>query len=88
MTRTTWAVVVAMGMGLAAPVLADDPAATDQGNARTAGAVRQDDAAGGAASTIQVEEVRSGAGSMEPAEAETPEERAERQFAESVWTVP
>jgi len=41
-----------------------------------------------ASGTIQVEEIRGGAGSMEPQDAETGEERVEREFVSSIWNSP
>ena len=41
-----------------------------------------------ATSTVQVAEIREGAGSMEPAETESDADRVEREFVTSVWNSP
>lgn len=92
MKQTTWAVLAAVGVSFAAPAFADDPPAPG-----SAEQLIQDQeaevAAWKAASTAQAVEVRDGAGSMEPADtkdadAETAEDRAEREFVTSVWNSP
>jgi hypothetical protein len=101
MRTLTWAVVVVAGMGLARPVLAGAPGGYDPvppSDAEAEGheaAVSEPPAASGApaamdanTSTITVEEVRSGAGSMEPATEETPQERSDQVFVANVWNSP
>ena len=92
MKQTTWVVLAAVGLSFAAPAFADDPPAP--GSAEQL--IRDQEAEVAdwkATSTVQVVEVRDGAGSMEPADtkgadAETAEDRAERAFVESVWNSP
>ncbi len=98
MTRTTWAVLAAVGVSMSVPVLAYDPPASDETGLTSDGEqmIREQEAeapAWQATQTIQVEEVRAGAGSMEPAETETAktetdEERVERDFVANVWNSP
>jgi hypothetical protein len=86
----TWAVLAAVGMVLAWPVLADDPPAAGKGGSEATGTAAAE-TRGAPAPEPLVEDVRAGAGSMEPGEAEassTAEEQAEQRFAESVWTSP
>lgn len=88
MTRTTWAVLAAAGMTFAVPVLADDPKVDGSKADGSATASTPAPPAGEARTEVLVEDVRSGAGSMEPADAETQEERTEREFVANVWTSP
>lgn len=87
MKRITWAVLAAAGFSFAVPALAEDPPAAGSGEEL----IRDQEAeaaAWRATSTIEVEETRSGAGSMEPADVETGEERVEREFVTSIWNSP
>jgi len=87
MRRFTWALVAAAGFSLAVPASAEDPAAAGSGEEL----VREQEAeatAYQATSTIQIEETRNGAGSMEPTDRETDEERAEREFVTAIWNSP
>ncbi len=86
MRNVTWAVLTAMGLGLVVPAHGDDPPATAKEGATEA--ATSGDGAGGAQATPLVEEVRTGAASMEPSEAETGAERVERAFVESIWNSP
>ena len=88
MTRTTWAVLAAAGMALAVPVLADDPKADGAKAGESTTTSTPAPQAGEARTEVLVEDVRSGAGSMEPADQETQEERTEREFVANVWTSP
>jgi hypothetical protein len=91
MRTLTWAVVVAAGMGMAAPASGGSPVPPEGGGAGSGEATTSEVAAskpGGEASSIQVEEIRTGAGSMEPSDADTPESRSERAFVENVWNSP
>jgi hypothetical protein len=87
MKQTTWAVLAALGISFAAPAIADDPPA-----AGSAEQLIQDQeaeaAAGQRTSTAQVVEVRDGAGSQEPADTESAEDRVERDFVTNVWNSP
>ncbi len=80
MKRMTWAVILASGMGFAVPALADDPPAQGE-EQKTA------EATAGTASAI-ADAMRDGAGSMEPSEAESDEDRVEREFVTAVWNSP
>jgi hypothetical protein len=87
MKRITWAVLVAAGFSFAVPAYAEDPPATESGDQASSGQ------GSGAAkdtrtSSVMVEETRNGAGSMEPAQTETDQERVEREFVESIWNSP
>jgi hypothetical protein len=87
MTRFTLGVLAAAGFSLAVPTYAEDPPA--DGSAEEM--IREQEAeakAYQASATTQVEEVRSGAGSMEPAATESDEERAERAFVANIWNSP
>lgn len=87
MKRITWAVLAAAGFSFAVPAFAEDPPAAGSGEEL----IRDQEAeaaAWRATSTIEVEETRSGAGSMEPADVETGEERVEREFVTSIWNSP
>lgn len=87
MKRITWAVLAAAGFSFAVPAYAEDPPAAGSGEEL----IRDQEAeaaAWRATSTIEVEETRSGAGSMEPADVETGEERVEREFVTSIWNSP
>ena len=87
MTRFTWALMAAAGFSLAVPAHAEDPPAAGSGEEL----VRDQEAEARdyrATSTIQIEETRNGAGSMEPADRETDEERAEREFVTAIWNSP
>jgi hypothetical protein len=88
----TWAVLAAVGVTFAAPAIAADPPVP--GSAEELIADQEAEvAAWKAKSTVEVVEVRDGAGSMEPADtkdadADTAEDRAEREFVTSVWNSP
>jgi len=87
MTRFTWALLAAAGFSFAVPAYADDPPATVSGDQASSGQ------GSGAekdirTSSVTVEEARNGAGSMEPAQTETDQERVEREFVESIWNSP
>ena len=87
MTRFTLGVLAAAGLSLAVPTYADDPPAA--GSAEEM--IREQEAeakAYQATATVQGEDVRSGAGSMEPADTESDEERVEREFVANVWNSP
>ena len=94
MTRTSWAVLVAVGLTSSVPVQAYDPPASG-GTAQDQEAERmiQDQEAEvadwQATRTAQVEEARAGAGSMEPGATEdADEDRVERDFVANVWNSP
>jgi len=87
MTRFTWMLLAAAGFSFAVPAYAEDPPASGSGEE----VIRDREAeatAHTATSTIQIEETRNGAGSMEPAERETDEERVEREFVNAIWNSP
>ncbi|HET8732802.1 MAG TPA: hypothetical protein VFM45_03405 [Anaeromyxobacteraceae bacterium] len=87
MRNLAWAVAVVAGLGLARPATGDGPPVTDtQGVYEEATASTE--AASAGLSTITVEEVRSGAGSMEPSDGDAPQDRSERAFVENVWNSP
>jgi len=87
MTRFTWGVLAAAGFSFAVPSYAADPPVP--GSAEQLIADQEAEArAFQATATVPVEEVRSGAGSMEPAETESDEERVEREFVANVWNSP
>ncbi len=89
MRNLVWAVAIVAGMGLAVPAIGDDPPVTDtQGAYEKAKATAGAEAATGGESTITVEEVRTGAGSMEPSDGDTPEDRSEKAFVDSIWNSP
>lgn len=93
MMRTTWSVLAAVGLSMSVPVLAYDPPASEEaGRASEAEQMireqEADAAAWRASRTVPDEEVRAGAGSMEPADTETDEERVERDFVANVWNSP
>jgi hypothetical protein len=93
MTRTTWSVLAAVGISMSVPVLAYDPpesvAVEPVGEAEQRIPSQEAEVtAWQATGTIQVEEVRAGAGSMEPADTETDEEKVERDFVANVWNSP
>jgi hypothetical protein len=73
MKRMAWAVLAAAGVAFAVPVQADDP---------------EEASPTPPPATALQEDVRSGAGSMEPADGDTPEDRSEREFVENVWNSP
>ena len=85
MTRFTWALLAAAGFSFAVPAYAEDPPATESGEALVRAGGRGGDCQ---ATSAMVEETRNGAGSMEPAPTETDEERVEREFVESIWNSP
>ena len=75
------AVVVAAGLGVANPVVAEDLPEDSE----TTESARK------ATAAVEAEAIRTGAGSMEPSEADAPDDAqaaAERAFAENVWTSP
>jgi hypothetical protein len=87
MKRITWAVLAAAGFSFAVPAYAEDPPAAGSGEEL----IRDQEveaAAWRATSAIEIEETRSGAGSMEPVDVETGEERVEREFVASIWNSP
>jgi hypothetical protein len=97
MRRLTWAVVVAAGIGLTSPARGWDPIAeeeADPGKYEADAAAEASQLAKAAQpgndtrSEPLVEEVRTGAGSMEPGYGETREQRSERVWVESIWTSP
>ncbi len=89
MRNLVWAVAVVAGMGLAVPATADDPPVTDaQGASQQAKTSAGAEAASDPQSTILVEEVRTGAGSMEPSDTDTQEDRSEKAFVDSIWNSP
>jgi hypothetical protein len=90
MRNLTWAVVVAAGMGMAVPASGDGPVppqgtGADGGKAATTSEAAASTQGGDASG---VEEIRTGAGSMEPSDSESPEDRNERLFVESIWNSP
>jgi hypothetical protein len=87
MTRFSWAVLAAAGFSFAVPAFATDPPASESAEQLIADQEAEAKAYQ-ASGTIQVEEVRGGAGSMEPQDAETGEERVEREFVTSIWNSP
>lgn len=87
MTRFTWGVLAAAGFTIAVPAFAEDP--PSDGTAEEM--IREQEAeakAYQATATVQVEEVSGGAGSMEPADTESDEQRAEREFVSAIWNSP
>ncbi len=77
MRRMAWAVIAVAAMAFAAPTLAED----SPGDAETT------DSAKKASDEVGVEDIRSGAGSMEPGEDDA-QEAAERAFIENIWKSP
>jgi hypothetical protein len=93
MKRIQLALIVAALLLPFQPAIADDPPAPGDDTGYGAGAATASkDAArappGDATQTIQVEEVQTGAASMEPKDDESPAERSERAFIENVWNSP
>jgi hypothetical protein len=75
------------------PALADDPPATGDDVGYGSGTTTASKDAppaptAGATQTIQVEEIQTGAASMEPKDDESPADRSERAFIENVWNSP
>jgi hypothetical protein len=68
------------------PAFADDPPARGEEAANGSGAATAPP--GNATQTIQVEEIQTGAASMEPKDDESPADRSERAFIENVWNSP
>jgi hypothetical protein len=85
MRRITWAVLVTVGLGVAAPVLAYDP---DEGDPYAYDGEHAGDVAPASAATAVAQDPSAGAGSMEPQERESDADRAERDFVASVWNSP
>ncbi|HET8724098.1 MAG TPA: hypothetical protein VFM53_07800 [Anaeromyxobacteraceae bacterium] len=77
MRRMAWAVLAMAAMAFAVPTLAED----SPGDAETTDSARK------ASDAVVVEDIRSGAGSMEPGEDDA-QEAAERAFVENVWNSP
>ncbi|HQR30668.1 MAG TPA: hypothetical protein PLL32_09665 [Anaeromyxobacteraceae bacterium] len=77
MRRMAWAVLAVAALVLAGPIRAED----SPGDAETTESARK------ATDAVVSEDVRSGAGSMEPAEGDA-QEAAERAFVENIWTSP
>lgn len=94
MTRTSWAVLVTLGLSMSVPVQAyDPPASTETGqDGEAERMIRDQEAEVADWQTTRAPppaEARPGAGSMEPAaEEETDEERVERDFVANVWNSP
>jgi hypothetical protein len=87
MTRFTWGLLASVGVFFAVPAFADDPPSPRPAEEIIA-SQEAEARAHQATSNIQVEEVRGGAGSMEPADVESDEERVEREFVNTVWNSP
>jgi hypothetical protein len=93
MKRMTFAMLAAAGASISVQAFAYDPPASEATEQDRAGEelIRDQEAeakAFQAASTIQVSEVRDGAGSKEPAETESDADRVERDFVTSIWNSP
>ena len=96
MKRVTCAVLAAAGVSVSVQAFAYDPPASEATEATEQDRVgeeliRDQEAeakAFQATSTVQVAEIREGAGSMEPAETESDADRVEREFVTSVWNSP
>lgn len=88
MRRITWAAMTAMGLGLAVPAHGDDPPVTDSQGAYEEKAPAKASGTAAEQATPLVEEIRTGAASMEPSDQETGEDRVERAFVESIWNSP
>jgi hypothetical protein len=90
MTRFTCAVLAATGVSFAVPAFADDPPAPGSAEQLIADQEAEAKAYWSTASTIQVEEVRDGAGSMEPQDQDvvTGEERVDSEFGAAILKSP
>jgi hypothetical protein len=96
MKRMTRALLVVAGVSMSVQAFAYDPPASESSEAteqdRVAEELIRDQEAEAkayqAASTVQVTELREGAGSAEPAETESDADRVERDFVTGVWNSP
>ena len=93
MKRMTCAVLAAAGVSISVQAFAYDPPAPEATEQDRVGEelIRDQEAeakAFQAASTVQVAELRDGAGSAEPVDTESDADRVERDFVTGIWNSP